>query len=690
MSDARSLPSVGPAEARRLICAALGPSDLKPAYRDAAAAAVSRGQARDSMYGHCYVASQALYFSQGGYDSGWTVWQVRVPGEGSHWFLKNPEGDVVDPTASQFAPGAVPYDRAVKKAWVSQKSFPGPDKRTRRVLARAGLTRDGLARLDNPGYGSPLSPEDEAKRVAAREFAEEVKREMGLRRFSLAMSVPDGVAGAAPDLALLNFEVDRQNRSQGLGSAVMGRLTQYADDHGYRLVLNPAVRGYGGATSRGRLVAFYKRFGFRENKGRSKDFSIGFAMVRDPHAGLDAGHARDLARMDNPGGSDWRHFEKDLRRRGWRIDHTGGGHLKLYSPGGRHVVVTSSTPSDRRAFDNIKAQVRRAERAEGTERLDNPAKTIRSLPGAVAVWELPADVQSFGRGAMEIGVEIRARQGEGFAGGNALARVSAVRRDDDDAYRVYEAGAVHGWGPLAYDILMEMATKRGASLAPDPESVSVQAENIWWNYRYDRDDVDFVRESEDPRFEGDALFQKRPARVLAKIKSKGLLIDRSSRDEGERLNNPAAPVVQVAVTDPVARERACRKVNQGTHWIREDRRHALYLRDDYTCAYCRYRDKTRTGHMMSLDHLIPCDNGGTNVNENLVSACGSCNSTKGKMTKRAFYEYLVTVRMKTREFVQSIQSEIRRRIERRIDRKEGERFAQRAHAYRASQRALSP
>jgi len=154
--------------------------------------------------------------------------------------------------------------------------------------------------------------------------------------------------------------------------------------------------------------------------------------------------------------------------------------------------------------------------------------------------------------------------------------------------------------------------------------------------------------------------------------------------QAERLPNPA--VTQVEVTDPIAREKACRKVNQGKHWIRDDRRHAIYLRDNDTCAYCGYRDASRTGHMMSLDHLVPCEKGGTNVNENLTTCCLSCNSTKGKMTRRAFYAYLIETKKKTREFVEEIQREIRRRIARRIDRDEGKLLAERAEEYRKEHR----
>ena len=48
---------------------------------------------------------------------------------------------------------------------------------------------------------------------------------------------------------------------------------------------------------------------------------------------------------------------RQLVHAGWRY-HTGGRHGKLVSPVGRQVVVPS-TPSDHRAFQNFKHDVRK-------------------------------------------------------------------------------------------------------------------------------------------------------------------------------------------------------------------------------------------------------------------------------------------------------------------------------------------
>jgi len=78
--------------------------------------------------------------------------------------------------------------------------------------------------------------------------------------------------------------VDKANQGQGAGTAAMEDLVDFADEHGLTIVLIPGVKDpHQGTTSRNRLVRFYKRFGFIENKGRKMDYAIGGGkMVRYP------------------------------------------------------------------------------------------------------------------------------------------------------------------------------------------------------------------------------------------------------------------------------------------------------------------------------------------------------------------------------------------------------------------------
>lgn len=74
-------------------------------------------------------------------------------------------------------------------------------------------------------------------------------------------------------------------RKKGKGSAIMHDLTYFADAFQLVIVLS-LMTGHNewGTTSRTRLIQFYKRFGFVENRGKSKDYRLGHytSMYRKP------------------------------------------------------------------------------------------------------------------------------------------------------------------------------------------------------------------------------------------------------------------------------------------------------------------------------------------------------------------------------------------------------------------------
>lgn len=80
------------------------------------------------------------------------------------------------------------------------------------------------------------------------------------------------------------IEINKSERGQGLGSAIMNDIINYADANNKEINLVPALKDdMHGTTSRNRLVKFYKRFGFIENKGRNIDFSkTSGSMIRKP------------------------------------------------------------------------------------------------------------------------------------------------------------------------------------------------------------------------------------------------------------------------------------------------------------------------------------------------------------------------------------------------------------------------
>jgi hypothetical protein len=81
-----------------------------------------------------------------------------------------------------------------------------------------------------------------------------------------------------PLITLSRIEVPKQMRNTGMGTKALEELTQYADESAKTIALSPSKNF--GATSVDRLKDFYKRFGFVENKGKNKDFSISESMYR--------------------------------------------------------------------------------------------------------------------------------------------------------------------------------------------------------------------------------------------------------------------------------------------------------------------------------------------------------------------------------------------------------------------------
>ena len=69
-----------------------------------------------------------------------------------------------------------------------------------------------------------------------------------------------------------------KERNSGNGTKFMEDFIKNADNNGWILVLTPDTSF--GASSILRLKKFYKRFGFKENKGKNIDFSTRETMIR--------------------------------------------------------------------------------------------------------------------------------------------------------------------------------------------------------------------------------------------------------------------------------------------------------------------------------------------------------------------------------------------------------------------------
>lgn len=67
----------------------------------------------------------------------------------------------------------------------------------------------------------------------------------------------------------------------------------------------------------------------------------------------------------------------------------------------------------------------------------------------------------------------------------------------------------------------------------------------------------------------------------------------------------------------------------GGKWIRPEKRLAIYLRDEFHCVYCNVNLHAADPFQITLDHVRARNNGGNNHESNLITACRSCNSSRG-------------------------------------------------------------
>ena len=97
----------------------------------------------------------------------------------------------------------------------------------------------------------------------------------------------------------------------------------------------------------------------------------------------------------------------------------------------------------------------------------------------------------------------------------------------------------------------------------------------------------------------------------------------------------AVSLLQMATTQTTRREKSNGQ-GQGMNWIRPEKRLAIYLRDGLACCYCGrgIEDEVK----LTLDHLRPYSQGGTNNETNLVTCCFACNSSRGSRSWKVFAE----------------------------------------------------
>jgi GNAT superfamily N-acetyltransferase len=74
-----------------------------------------------------------------------------------------------------------------------------------------------------------------------------------------------------------------KHRKQGVGTAIMRELCEFADRHAAEIRLTPASKGdYAATTSRARLIRFYKRFDFVLDKHKPGGIAGIPVLIRKP------------------------------------------------------------------------------------------------------------------------------------------------------------------------------------------------------------------------------------------------------------------------------------------------------------------------------------------------------------------------------------------------------------------------
>ena len=82
-------------------------------------------------------------------------------------------------------------------------------------------------------------------------------------------------------LVVSRIVVPKEERGQGIGTAIMRDLIQEAENRNIPMALTPDS-SFGGNLKR--LKEFYGNLGFTPNTGRNKDYRISESMIREPQA----------------------------------------------------------------------------------------------------------------------------------------------------------------------------------------------------------------------------------------------------------------------------------------------------------------------------------------------------------------------------------------------------------------------
>lgn len=70
--------------------------------------------------------------------------------------------------------------------------------------------------------------------------------------------------------------------------------------------------------------------------------------------------------------------------------------------------------------------------------------------------------------------------------------------------------------------------------------------------------------------------------------------------------------------------------------LKKSKKERIWQRSSYICSYCGL-DMSKDRDLLSIDHVIPRQMGGTNITANLVTSCKPCNLAKAR--REVFHVY---------------------------------------------------
>lgn len=158
-----------------------------------------------------------------------------------------------------------------------------------------------------------------AKAHAEKAFNEDIAQDIEAEFPGLYLDLYKTKAG----YILGKIELPKEERGAGIGTQVMQRIVDMADSEGEVVALTPDTAF--GASSKGRLEKFYKRFGFVFNKGRNKDFSFRETMIRYPkqtESISEAGVGRITPQNQTPDVGP-NEIKKQAAKMGFKVDRDG-------------------------------------------------------------------------------------------------------------------------------------------------------------------------------------------------------------------------------------------------------------------------------------------------------------------------------------------------------------------------------